>query len=239
MCLSRRRPLVRIILVHNRCRCQLVCTKRVRAVFRSGWCGRTRDNTRPSRKNLVVAVLLLLFLLRTNNDPKRVMTCWEIATPRIDRKTTMMTIVVVKHLPLHQHHLPVPMMHRDPSWMDANTVAAVMTMTTTTIIVAPTLPTTMALSQALHVQHQQQSTTAAPLWSCPSHRQMDAPNLRRDPTILENCPTGISVSLTILLVMITVIPTRYNSHSTNPTVMAWYRHPLLVDSINTWFGSCR
>ena len=178
MCLSRRRPLVRIILVHNRHCCQLVCTRRVRAVFRSGWCGKTRDNTRSSRKNSV-AVLLFLFPSRTNNDPKRVMMCWEIATPRIGRKTMMMTIVKMKHQQLHHHCRPVPMMRRDPSWMDANTVAAVMTMTTTTIIVAPTLPTTMALSQALHVQHQQQSTTAAPLWSCPSHRQMDAPNLQR------------------------------------------------------------
>ena len=59
------------------------------------------------------------------------------------------------------------------------------------------------------------------------------------PLLQENHPTGISVSLMIHLVMTTVVPTRYNSHSTNPTVMAWYCHPLLVDSINTWSGSCQ
>ena len=60
------------------------------------------------------------------------------------------------------------------------------------------------------------------------------------PLLQENHPTGISVSLMIHLVMTTVVPTRYNSHSTNPTVMAWYCHPLLlVDYINTWSGSRR
>ena len=60
----------------------------------------------------------------------------------------------------------------------------------------------------------------------------------RDLPLRENRPMGISVLLTILLITITVVRTRYNSHSTNPTVMAWYCHPLLVDSINTWSGSC-
>ena len=61
----------------------------------------------------------------------------------------------------------------------------------------------------------------------------------KDPPLQENHPTVNSVSLTIHLVTITIIPARYNSHSTNPTVMAWYHHPLLVGSINTWSGSGR
>ena len=126
----------------------------------------------------MVAVLLHLFLLRMTIHPKRVMMCWEATTLRIDRNMMMM-IVAMNHRPPHQHHLLDQMMRRDPSWANATTIAAMMTMTTTTIIVTATLPTTMPLSRALHVQHQQQSTTAAPLWSCPSHRQMDAPNLQR------------------------------------------------------------
>ena len=184
ICLSRHRPLVRMILIHkNRHYCQLVPNRRVRAVFRSSWCGRTNYNTRSSGKISMVAMLLHLFLSQTNKDPKQVMMCWESATPRIDWKTMMVMVVVTKYLLPHQHHLPVPMTRWDPLWMNATTITAVMSMTTTTIIITATLPTTttatMELSQALHVQHQQQSTTAAPLWSCPSHRQMDAPNLQR------------------------------------------------------------